>query len=745
MLRFPFKSFSAEPAVRCLAVVSAAALFFSLSLACGFVQWDDSLLTGKLAVRGFTADHLSGILVPRGAAYQPVRDLAFSLVYRFGGFDPFGYHLANFLLYLLAVALAVRTLEVLVRYAPGATDTFKSGAVWLGALLFALHPLHVEAVAWVQGNKDLLVTVFFLAAFLSYEKYARGEAGRPWYAASYVFFLLALASKPNAAAFPLVILAFDLTLGRGHLERSGGKLTARLWRRYLPYLLPALALAVYFIFFTEAFSAGRLGAENFLVLPQVLWDYYRLILVPAGLLHRYPDPEFTSALDPAFLAGLAVTVAIAVAGWRNRRRWPLTFFGLCWFYLCWLPHSNLAPIAIRLADRYVFLALLGVCLAAGEVFGRAVERRKAAGRGLVRLAGGTAAVCLLLGLLSARRCLDWKDGLTLWGRAVSAHPESEFFRLGQADAFIAAEQYDQAFAAYKAACWISPDDSRAWIGMGYIRKRQGRLQEATDCYESALAVDSTSFNALNSLGNINAQLGDDSLALEYYGRAREVDPGNYMVIFNLAQLNRRTGREGAADSLMGSLEGAALPQPVVLLRRGQDFIREGRIDSARQRFERAIGLDGNLSQAWEGLGEVLLLQDSAGRAIEALRAAAENSPGEWSLYNNLGLAFSRTGRPDSAAHYYTLAYRVQPDSAISTLNLAVLLQREGERARAIEILESFLAGHPDNFLALKNLGNWYAADSLNERAAGYYERALALDPQDANLHYNLGRLYIQFL
>ena len=673
-----------------------------------------------------------------------MRDLTFALVYHFNGFDPFGYHLANFILYLIAVALALRTFEVLVEYSPGG-GTFKSYSVWLAGGLFALHPLHVEVVAWVQGNKDLLVTVFFLAAFIGYEKYARGAAGWWAYAASYAFFLLALASKPNAAAFPLVLLAFDLTLGRRHLDKSAGKLWRRLFSRYLPFLVPAVLLAVYFIFLTQAMNADRLKAENFLVLPQILLVYYRLLLIPAGLLHRYLDPLFTSVLDPAFLAGLASTAALAALGWKYRRRYPLSWFGLCWFFICWLPQSNLVPIAIRVADRYVFLALLGVCLGAGELFGRATERMKAQRKSAAPLGVAALAVCLLFGVLSGRRCLDWKDGLTLWGKAARAHPEAAFFRSGLAEVYLAEGDYDRAFETLQSASQLSPGNSKSWTSMGYIRKQQNRLAEAREFYLRAIAIDSSSFNALNSLGNICAQSGDVSQAQEYYQRALAAAPHNYMVIYNLAELYRKTGRSSTADSLLASLEAGTLPQPVVLLRRGRELFQEGKIDSARYRFERAIELDRNLSQAWEGLGVTLLEQDSAAAAITAFRRAAEDGPGSWSLYNNLGLAFSRTGQPDSAISYYRRAYTEQPDSATSTLNLAVLLQKRGEKDRAIEILEQYLAGHPEDFMALKNLGNWQAVEGQNEIAGRLYERALAIDPTDANIHYNLGRLYIQFL
>ena len=303
---------------RYLSVLIPTVCIYLSTLRAGFVQWDDRLVTENLALRGLSLEHILGIILPQGAAYQPVRNLAFALTYQFSLLDPFGYHLVNLLLYLVAVGLAYRVLEVLVEYGSG-EESSKKLIPWVGAAIFAFHPLHVEAVAWIVGNKDLLVTVFFLAAFLSYEKYTRPPRKIRYYWLAYFFFLLALGSKPTAAAFPLVILSFDLIFQNQWIGNKDNKLVtpAALILRHLPYWLPAILLALYFIFFTAAVERSYSLVQNLLVLPKVLWTYYRLLLIPAGLLHRYSDPEFRSIVDPAFLAGLILTAAIIFFLWRR--------------------------------------------------------------------------------------------------------------------------------------------------------------------------------------------------------------------------------------------------------------------------------------------------------------------------------------------------------------------------------------------------------------------------------------------
>ncbi len=730
---------------RYLVILLATAAVYWTTLGSGFVQWDDRLLTENLALRGFSPDHLRAVLLPKGGAYQPVRNLAFALTYQFSKLEPFGYHLVNFVLYLLVVALAFRTLEVLAGYSSG-KQKVKHYAPWIGAALFAFHPLHVEGVAWVQGNKELLVSLFFLSAFLSYEKYASTGRNLKYYWLSYLLFLFALGSKPTAVAFPLVLLAYDLILNPAAVRNRGGESrlsAAALLIRYLPYLVPAALLSVYFIFFTTAVERSKITFENILVIPEILWNYYRLIFLPVGLLHRYLDPSFQGFTDLEFWAGLVATAAILYFALRKARKFPLISFGIFWFYICWLPQSNLVPIAIRVADRYIFISLLGVCLVAAVLLSELLENAAARWKTVLRVM--IVALCMALAFLSANRCRVWQNGASLWLDAVNRIPGAGFYQRGLAEAYLAKDEPELAFRAFERADSINPGDARALIGMGYIRKKQGRMEEAEGLYQRAISVDSTNYNAFNSLANIYAQQGKDSFAIQYYRGAINLRPGSYPALYNLSVLLRNLGRTEEADSLLQELEKASLPRPIILLKRGMDFVSDGMPDSAKLRFKRALALDADLTQAHAKLGGVYLRLDSLDPALIHLRRALVDAVPEWSLYNDLGLAFSRSDNPDSALYYYQKAYKLAPDSASAALDLAVLLNKKGETEEAIGIVERLLETDPDNFLAHYDLGNWLTNIQQYPEAATHYLKALDLDPDNANVHLNLGLLYIKYL
>lgn len=725
-------------------VIAAAGLAFLPVLQAGYAQWDDILLTGNMAIRGLSAEQLSRILLPSGGAYQPVRDLYFSIIYSICGLEPLGYHLANWLLYMIVATLACFAARALVLRSGSGNTPGGMAAAWITALLFAVHPLHTEAVAWMQGNKDLLASAFFLGAFILWEKHTRRAGTGPiLYLASLAMFLLALGSKPSAVAFPLTTLALDLLLPPGH-EREQN-LPARLKSmlpRYLPLLVPAALLTMYFVFVSGAISTQRLTSESILALPLILADYYRLILLPVGLSHRYVDPAFSTIADPSWWAGLIVTLGLITAAWRTRGTRPLVSFGIVWFFLCWLPQSNIIPLEIRVADRYVFLSIFGLllALAAGSApLLESVRSRRLATYGVILLA-------VLLGTLSWQRSLVWRNGVSLWSNAADQYPDNSYFQYGLAEAWMARENVDSARVCYQRAAEIAPGEARNWASLAYTYKIEGNLELAEKYYQRAIELDNTSYFAANGLGNIYSQTGRDSLAIKYYRRALELRPDRYMAAFNLASLYRKLGDNATADSLMDGIEGGKeIPRPVVLLRRGRVFIEQGKLDSAKIRFQRAVALDGNLTAAWAGLGEVYLRQDSTAKALEILRLVVSESVPGWTLLNNMGLAWERLQQPDSAITYYRMAVRAAPDSAQSAVNLAVLLNSRGDRDEAIALLKQVVEKQPGNFPALRNLGNWLTLGHQYEKAASYYAQALEANPGDAVTHYNLGRLYLQYL
>lgn len=397
-----------------LAVFGVALATYALSLTNGFV-WDDVLLLvspsslqqlanfPEFFRGGVTAGTSFGQTVPY---YRPLFSLCLALQYALWGANPLGYHLVNLLLHGLAALLVTLLAADLVKD--------RRGAVVAG-LLFAVHPVHAEAVAYVAAVNELLCTIFALAALRSY---IRSRDDRPWTAGlpAAAFFFAALLSKEMAITVPLLALAWDLI--------CRGNSPGRALRRSLPlfgvcgiYLLlratvlPAAAL--------ESPPVGvRLATSVTLV-----GEYLRLLVFPWPLRVLYDLPIRWSFGEPAVIAWgavLAGAVALLVA---YRRRFPLAVFAATWTLVSLLPASGL-PGFIQpalIAERYLYLPSVGVALLAGVAVARFYPAGEARGR-LVFAPAAIAALLLGGGLLAAWHGRAWHDEERFYKRMTTDAP-----------------------------------------------------------------------------------------------------------------------------------------------------------------------------------------------------------------------------------------------------------------------------------------------------------------------------------
>jgi len=237
--------------IQVLLLVFAVIAVYGQSLWFGYVNYDDTLILNRrwIAYRELSWEGLLEIFTPQGmATFQPLRQLAFALVYRFSGTDPGGYHLFNLLFYLANLLVVYFLLRKLLRlsmdFDPGKTHFW----AWLGTLWFAVHPVHVASVTWMISNKEMLAGLFFFLAFLSYIKSRQGGFAIGHYLASWLFLLLGLLSKPSVAALPLVVVAFELLYPRKNTSLKEVSL------KIAPFLALVAAAAAYHVFRSSAFT-----------------------------------------------------------------------------------------------------------------------------------------------------------------------------------------------------------------------------------------------------------------------------------------------------------------------------------------------------------------------------------------------------------------------------------------------------------------------------------------------------------
>ncbi len=419
------------------------------------LNWDDDRFVERnVQIRELSADNLRAIFGgPHFEAYHPLHLLSYTLDYQLFGLWAPGYKLHNLGLYLLCLALLFRLLLQL---------GFSRLAALLGTLVFAAHPLHVEAVVWVSARKESLSLALMLGAALAYLGSASWRRPLRWLALA--LFGLALLAKTSTVVLPPLLVAIDVILRR---RRLGAALlhSAPLW-------LLGLGVSVYVVGLWQQNAMLRPdpqgGAAAALVFKSY-WHHASKLLVPINLSPVYPIDRGGS-FDLQAALGLALLLGLGAALWRGR--W--TRLPAAWFLLACLPVCNLIPIYFFVQDRYAFVPSLALALAVASVV--------LAARDLPRkvLVGGIAAVVALLGALSATQAVHWRSSRALWQLATRVQPASFYGHLALGHTLRKSGELQAAGAAYRAAIKLQPrfDAARIALCLTAVQRASGAMKAA---------------------------------------------------------------------------------------------------------------------------------------------------------------------------------------------------------------------------------------------------------------------------
>lgn len=527
------------------ALALAVFVAFAPALRAGFTNWDDDV---NVVENPFLNPHGGP-----GVAHlwtHPYRNLFIPLVYTsyvgdfaLGGGRPWAFHLVNVALHAVAALLV---LLILSRLVPGARSGWAGiAAAGAGALLFALHPVQVEPVAWVTGRKDVLSGVLALAAMLAYLAGVQSDAAAAarraaLQATGLALFLLALLAKPSAVSVPLALAAVEVGI------------LATPYRRIAVRLAPWFALAA--LWFVVTAASQQVQPELRAMVPawkrpvvagDALLFYASKLAAPVNLAAIYGRfPWDASAANP--LPWLAVMGAMGGAAWLLIRRSPwgaaagIALAGV-------LPVLGFAPFRYQVlstvADRYLYLALPGAALAAALGLSRLLARRPAL---LKPAVAAVLALAALLGALSWRQCGVWRDSVSLWSHSLAIAPGVAESRNNYGIALVMAGREPEGFAQFEQAVAMKAgfEDALNNYAIGLTTRR--RYTEALAAVDEALREKPDFRRAHISRGNALLESGKADEAVAAYERALELDPGDNDGRFNLAHALAALGRQDAA-------------------------------------------------------------------------------------------------------------------------------------------------------------------------------------------------------
>ncbi|HOC56311.1 MAG TPA: tetratricopeptide repeat protein [Verrucomicrobiota bacterium] len=672
-----------RPGVLCLLLAVATLAVFLPVAWQGFVNYDDSDYVTENAhvqsglkwanvVWAFTTGHASN--------WHPLTWLSHMVDCQLFGLEggwhhmvSVGLHIANSLLLLLLLRRM-------------------TGALWRSALvaaLFALHPLHVESVAWASERKDVLSTLFFLLTVRAYVEYAesrrqlteRGISRRvsAYYLLALGCFALGLMSKPMLVTLPFVLLLLDYwpLMRLGSLKsgaRNGGRpspplacLLSLLLEKVPFLLLAAASSAVTYVVQHQggAVSTSLTLGERIANALVSYARYFGKMLWPKDLSILYPHPghwPMWQVIGSAVLL-LAVFAGVVLAA----RRRPYLAVGWLWFCGTLVPVIGLVQVGIQsMADRYTYVPLIGLFIMLAWGVDALVPARPWRGKALALGAGLALAACALL---TARQVRFWRDSEALFGHAVQvtrdnylAYNNLGFYLSGRG-------RTAEAMEHYRMALKIKPSYEDALNNLGHALAGQRRFGEAIPLYEAALRVRPKHAEVHNNLGNALSEVGRVDEAIQHY----------------LIVLEQKPDHADAHNNL-----GIALAM-------------KGKLDEAISHFHEAIRCKPGYASAHSNLGNALAVQRKLDEAIKEYQIALRLKPEDAQAHNNLGNALAEQGKTEEAIAHYRAALRLRADNPEAHFNLALGLLRQGKREDAAAHLTEALRLRPDYAEARRQL------------------------------------------
>jgi len=510
-------------------------------------NWDDNVyITGNEAIRGFSLPHLrsafSSFFVGN---YAPLHIVSYMADYTLWGLNPRGYLLVNLLLHAVNAVLALRLFLLIDGRLPVALAA---------AILFLVHPVQVESVAWISERKTLLAMLFFLLSLHSYVRYSREteKSRRLWYFLALLAYGAALLSKAVVVVLPLVLIAHDWL--QGGKERS---------RKGLPDKIPFFALSAILTAVTlfsqrsadeiSGYVGGSPLTSAMTMLP-VFARYLGKIFWPVNLGPIY-KPPIKLAPDGEVLLSMVLFGAIVSAALLLLHRRRIAGFALTLFLLGLLPVSHIFPIATLMQDRYLYFPLLGFALFLVALSTDALGAL-AGERGIRVWIGFLLLLALPLGVAAQRQSAIWRNPLTLWSHAAQSEPRSKqawlllAITLQDVKDFVGAEQ------AYLRLLAIAPRDSKGLNGIGILYGEKGDLDRSLDYLRRAVEVEPNNPETLVNFGYSAYLKGMLDESRDAFNRAVAISPGEIgRLLPTLLEIARRQGdRDEVArlEALMGA-------------------------------------------------------------------------------------------------------------------------------------------------------------------------------------------------
>jgi tetratricopeptide (TPR) repeat protein len=681
--------------------------------------------------------------------WHPLTMLSHMLDCQLYGLDAGKHHLTNLLLHALDSALLLLVLHRL------------TGAIWRSAAvaaLFAVHPLHVESVAWVAERKDVLSACFGFLTLYFYAQYARPRetkgtgvsreiqppaprvSSSTYYWLAWFALALGLMSKPMLVTWPFVMLLLDFW--------PLGRLDTRTWRALVIEKIPGFALVIVGSVITYAVQAGTGATGAMTGMPMIMrfnnavvsYGRYVLKLIwPRDLAVFYPHP---GSLPPNWVALAAIFLCAASAcAWITRKSHPYVFTGWFWFVGTLVPVIGLVQVGAQaMADRYMYLPSVGLFMVA--VWGLGELSRGWRFQAPILSCAGVLAVALCA-VLTRQQLAYWQNSETLFRHARSVTADNVVARANLALVLCEQNRIDAAVDQFKDVARMQPDYVEARNELGNLLAQQGHTNEAMAELQEVIRRKPDFPGAHCSLGRLLADSGRTDEAFAQYHESLRLKPDYPDAHYCLGHLLAARGQTDAAIAEFQAAERGNGSGAQVYYELGNLLSQKNRIDEAIQQYQTAIRLKPDFADAHNQLGRLLATTGRAGDAVAEFQAAVRAQPDDFEARNNWANVLAMQGQHDAAAAQFQEVIRLKPDYADAHFNFGNFLAGTGQTGAAITEFQEAVRLSPGDPEAHYKLGNLLVKQGQAVDAIHQFQEAIRLKPDYMDAHFNLGSTYLK--
>ena len=564
----------------CFMIVMLVSILYFNSLGNQFTNWDDGMIYQNSTIRDLSWEGIKRIFTHEKAnTYQPIRMLSYAVDYRFWKLNPIGYRMTNILFYILTcimIFLTLRRLSINLREQVS-SDSHERVAIF-GSLLFAAHPVHVEAVTWLAARKEVLQGFFFFLGFFLYLKGSEGEGRKKIIYLSLVILsiLLATLSKPSAIVFPAVILVYEVAQRKNR------------WIDFIKSHWLFFVLSIFIsIIFTSILIKVMLDAggikpyhggsffNNLLISFYVFLYNIKLLVTTINYSAAYTINVSNPLLSLRTLVFVGITFLLFGFSLWSLKKTKVIFFCFFFFFVTLLPYLNIFPISTLLADRYVFIASFSYCFLLGIGFDKLYGlKRRRFSEGFFKLLSIVIFLFLLVGysFMTTRQNQIWENSYTLWADAVEK----------------------------------SPDSNTANALMGVVYMDLGLDEKAVECLEKAVQILPYDYQSRNNLGIVYGKLEQPEKALKELMTAMSLKPEDDTIKINLSIFYQRQKQYKQSEEILKYLLSKNPTNANLYFRLGLLYKDAGRYEDAISELKRAMELAPNIINPYEEIGNIYL-------------------------------------------------------------------------------------------------------------------------------------------